>query len=116
MKTRLLLGALVAATLVAVPACTSQESGAVVNDVAPLAACAENALAQALITGNADPVQIVLSCGGLTLQALANVVRDLLANPAATPGDAGTGGPRDARTAHLQQVKANLAKLGVYAK
>lgn len=114
MKTRLLLGALVAATIVAVPACTSQESGAVINDVSPLAACAENALAQALITGNADPVQIVLSCGGLTLQALANVVRDLLANPASTP-DSGTGAPH-ARTAHLKQVQANLAKLGVYAK
>ena len=117
----LIFGSVFGASLIAVPTgCTKQQAAEVVTDLQPLEACASNAIADALLLGTADPLAIVAQCGGLTLQALANIVRDMISSPAQPPAvDAGVGfDPRPqlaeaVRQSHLKAILGNLAAQGI---
>jgi hypothetical protein len=97
---------------------TTQKLEAVAADLSPPGACAVQAL---LSGGFTDPALILGMCVNLTLQALANIVRDLLANPPSNAttdaGLVGTGVMIDYQRGNLLLTQTLLQnKYGVTAQ
>lgn len=78
-------------------ACSAAKDQQVVHDVSPVASC----ITSALMSGTVDPLAIVASCAGATVQAVIAVIEDLLRQP--------TMGVE--RAAQLQSVRARALEL-----